>query len=524
MKKRIIALSLIICFALTAALPGYASAGLSNFGRSREYRDAFTDVSPDSWYYAGVSSVFEYGIMDGRSADVFDPTGRVTIAETIKIAATLHKAYHTGTTDFPPGSPWYAPYVDYALQQGIPVGDYANYGAAAAKSDFAVIVAAAFPDEAVAPINRVDDGAIPDVYESYSYGRAVYTLYRAGVLTGADAEGAFYPNRSLTRAEAATIVMRLIDADSRVSFSLAAELTAEQIYRLASPAVFYIEIFDGDGDLMKTGSGFFINESGLGATNYHVVIGAHSAKITTDDGAEYDVAGIYDYNWRKDIALIQIDGDGFDFLELADSSDIRTGATVYTLGSPLGLQASFSRGIISQTLREIEGTEYIQLDAPISSGSSGGALLDTSGRVIGLTSATAVGAQNINLAVPINTLSELSRESHDPLESILIHTEYYKNFYPAPNFGIYFDVVPFVMDNSRRSASYSYLLSDLPGEPEDVIDEYMHLVEQNLFELYGYITSGGSEYTVYFHSVYDVMITMGVEEVSGEECFTIELT
>ena len=524
MKKRLISLVLVVLSILLTILPASAAASLSNFNRQRSYRNEFSDVSPDAWYYPGISGVYEYGVMDGKDGGVFDPAGRLTIAETIKIAAILHNSYSGGTQNFIQGSPWYATYVDYAVSNGIPVDTYSNYNAAATRSDFAVMLAGAFPDEAVTPVNRVDDGAIPDVFESYSYGQAVYKLYRAGVLTGADSEGSFYPGRSLTRAEAATIIMRMIDANSRVLFSLSAELSAEEIYKLASPGVFYIEIFDREGELLKTGSGFFISEAGLAVTNYHVVIGGHSAKITLDDGTVLEVAGIYDYDWKKDIALIQIEGDGFRCLEMADSSFVQTGATVYTLGSPLGLQASYTRGIVSQALREIEGAEYIQLDAPISSGSSGGALLDIHGRVIGVTSATAVGAQNINLAVPINFLAELSRTRCVPLESILIPTEYYKNYYPAPNFGTFFDVIPFALDITRSGSTYSYLVSDLPGDVDEIIDEYTHLLEQNLFDLYGYTTSRGNTYSMYYHPYSDVFLVMGIEQVRGRECFTIEIS
>ena len=524
MKKRTLSSALTALLVIMAALSALAAGSLSNFNRSRSYNDDFLDISPDAWYFPYVRGVYEYGIMDGKSGTEFDPAGKLTIAETIKIAAALHKKYFTGGTDFAPGSPWYAPYVDYARENGIPVSSYGNMNAAAARSDFAAILAGALPDEATTPVNRIADGAIPDVWESYSYGPAVYKLYRAGILTGYDSTGAFYPGNSLTRAEAAALIMRFVNADSRVRFALAAELTAEQIYKAASPAVFYIEIFDEAEELIKTGSGFFISETGLAVTNYHVVIGAVSAKITTDDGEVLDISGIYDYDWKKDIALIKIEGEGFDHLELADSSLIQTGATVYTLGSPLGLQASFTRGIVSQSLREIEGSEYIQLDAPISSGSSGGALLDTTGRVAGITSATAIGAQNINLAVPINFLSDLSRESHVPLASILIPTKYYKDYYPAPDFGAFFEVDTFSTDISRSEASYSYLLSGLPGDPDDIIDEYMHLIEQNLFDRTGYMTRNDNEYTVYHHPWHYVMITIGTETVKGKECFTVTVS
>jgi len=497
---------------------------LSNFARVRTYQGQFADVPRSAWYYEGIRSVFERGIMDGKSSGAFDPSGRLTIAETIKIAATLHKGYHTGSMDFEDGSPWYAPYVEYALNNGIPVGAYRNMNAVATRSDFALIIAGSLPEEALTPMNRISNGAIPDVLESYSYGQSVYKLYRAGVLTGSDSAGTYFPGRTLTRAEAATIIMRVVDANARVSLSLAAELTAEQIYKQASPAVFFVEVLDSSGDVVKTGSGFFISASGLAVTNYHVVVGGSSMRITTDDGRVLSVSGIYDFDRPTDAALVQVSGRGFPYLELADSSKLLTGATVYALGSPLGLQASFSRGIVSQSIREIEGMKFIQLDAAISSGSSGGALLDSTGRVVGVTSATMMGSQNINLAVPINSFANLSRAAHVPLSSIIPRTVFYEGFRPAPDFGAYFNVKPYNIATIWGGHTFSYLLSDLKGDIDDIIDEYSHLAEQNLFSHNGYITRDGVRYTMYYNSKYDIMLSFAVNTVEGKECFSISVS
>jgi len=521
MKKRLISTTLILIMLLTATLPALGAMSLSNFETIRTYNNEFTDITAEDWYYDSILGAYERGIMGGKGDGIFDPLGRLTIAETIKLAACLHKCYHTGTMEFEEGTPWYAPYVEYAAANGIPAGAYRNYNAAATRADFALIIAGAMPLEAITPMNRIAEGAIPDVSESYSYGPAVYKLYRAGILTGMDGEGSFYPGRTLTRAEAATIIMRVVDADSRQPLALAAELTAEQIYKLASPAVFFVEIFDEEGELIKTGSGFFISETGLAVTNYHVVIGSVSAKITTDDGEVYDVLGIYDYNWKDDISLIQVDATGYPYLEIADPTKLQTGATVYTLGSPLGLQASFSRGIVSQSLREINGVEYIQLDAPISSGSSGGALLDAYGRVVGVTSATAVGAQNINLAMPINLIDKLSREEYAPLASILIETAYYQGYYPAPDFGEFFGVMLFNTGTSRGGTTYSYRLADIPDEVDDVIDDYRHLLEQNMFIHTSYLTSNGIEFLVYYNSANFVTVIIGKETIRRTECFSV---
>ena len=425
MKKRIISLTLAVCLMLSLALsltaPAFGANSLSNFAVIRTYDDEFSDVSPDAWYYEAVRAVFEHGIMDGRAGGIFDPSGQITIAETIAVAAVLHRGYTTGQLDFPSGNPWYAPYVSYAREHGFPIGAFRNLNVAATRADFALIIAGAMPEEALTPKNRIPDGAIPDVAEGFSFGPAVYRLYRAGILTGSDSYGTFFPGRTLQRAEAAAIIRRIISADARASLSLLTPLTSEQVFRLASPPVFFIEVFGEDGEEIRTGSGFFICESGVAVTNHHVIVEAHTARVTLVDGEELYVYGISDYNRLTDIAIIKIvcdEGRTFPYLEIADSSNVVTGATIYTIGSPLGLQATFSTGIISHALRFVYDMYFIQIDAPISSGSSGGALLDAHGRVIGITTATIVGAhiaQNLNMAVPINLIFDLSHEDFVPL-------------------------------------------------------------------------------------------------------------
>ena len=526
-RKQIASLILALCIALSASAPALAAMSLSNFGAVRTYRGEFADVPPDSWYYGNVAGVFERGLMDGKGGGLFDPAGRLTIAETVKIAATLHKAYHTGEADFDESVPWYSAYRDYAMENGIPVGAYRNLNAWATRSDFAVIIAGALPDEALTPMNYVQDGGIPDVEEAYSYGAAVYRLYRAGVLTGLDGTGAFYPGRTISRAEASALIMRVVDADARVGLSLAPELSAEQIYKLASPAVFYIEVYDDEGDPFRSGSGFFISGEGLAVTNYHILIGADSGKITTNDGEVLDIAGVYDYSRSLDLALIQIEGEGFPYLEFADPSTLQTGATVYTLGSPLGLQASFSRGIVSQALREFEGMNYIQIDAPISSGSSGGALLDAYGRVVGITTATMVGwqvVQNINLAVPIGFLEFLDNETCTPLPSIVIPADNYARFDSVPDFGAFFDVGVFRSESERGGTRYSYRVADLPYDADDMIAEYGHLLEQRGYEHTANTARGDNVLKIFFNARNGMMVTVGLETVRRLECVTVHIS
>ena len=524
MKKQIISAVFLLSLLFLMISPAFGAMSLTNFERINEYQDHFTDVSITDWYYEGIRNVYEFGIMEGKDAGIFDPGGTLTLAEAIKLAAVLHKCYYTGTQDFETGSPWYTPYVEYLRINDVPLSSYRNLNAAAARSDFATIITNALPDEALTPINRLTDGSIPDVFEGYSYGRAVYKLYRAGVLRGSDDEGTFYPGRTLTRAEAATIIMRIINPGSREAFNFDPVLTGEQIYKKASPAVFFVEVFDEEGSRLKTGSGFFISDTGIAVTNYHVIIGGTSARITMDDGTVLDVAGVYDYDWKRDAAIIQIEGSDFPYLEQADSRKLLTGATVYALGSPLGLQASFSRGIVSQALREIDGVEYIQLDAAISSGSSGGALLDSRGRVVGVTSATMLNSQNINLAVPIDIFAGLNIDAYLPFDSFLSPVAYYPGFSPAPDFGVFYDIEPFDINLTLSRTTYYYSVSELPGDVEDILSEYEHLLEQNLFEHVANATSSGNTSKVFINYRYDVTVTLGTDTVKDEYCVMVRLS
>jgi len=525
----LLSLTLLLSICLVSLPHGGAQAApnLSNFDRARIYSGGFRDVSATAWYREYITGAYEFAIMSGRGDYKFNPGGRLTVAEAVSIATRLHRGFHEGVTVFERAELWYLPYVEYALQHGILSAPRLNYNAAITRADFAAIIAATLPAEAVTPINTVLYGAIPDVSVTFSYGPAVYKLYRAGVLTGSDITGRFYPGRTINRAEAAAVAMRMIDGDLRVSTRLS-PLTAEEIYRLASPAVFYIEVFDREGHRQRTGSGFFISDTGLALTNHHVINGASTAHIITPDGETFEVIGMYDYSWHRDLALIQVAGGPHPYLELADSARLLTGATVYALGSPLGLSSTFSSGIVSATHRVIDGLEFIQTDAPISSGSSGGALLDVFGRVVGITSASAPDAQNINLAIPINQTLYLYRDEYVPLEELIPDVPFYRDFYPVPDFGAFAGVSRHVDGTARGGTVFSYLMSDLPQDPYEfyeLIDEYMQLLEQHFFNPEGLILRNGNPMWMYYNNSHGILLMFGMEELDdGRDVFSLILS
>ncbi len=197
------------------------------------------------------------------------------------------------------------------------------------------------------------------------------------------------------------------------------ELTSEQIFDKCSPAVFFVEVYDQAGRPLGTGSGFFLNSSGLAVTNHHVLDGAARAVITTSDTKQkYEVKGVYDFDEKNDWAVMQVDGTGFASLEIGSMDTVQGGATVFAIGSPIGLQNTISQGLISNPDRELDGVHYIQTSAPISHGSSGGALINKYGQVIGITSAGFTDGQNLNLAMPISVIANHDTSKLLPISAV----------------------------------------------------------------------------------------------------------
>ena len=157
----------------------------------------------------------------------------------------------------------------------------------------------------------------------------------------------------------------------------------------------------------SVGSGFFVDKSGHILTNFHVVEDAAKITIKTDAGDEYS-ARVIGVDEETDLAVLKVDTDReMPFVKLADSDQARVGDWVLAIGSPFGLNRSVTAGIISQTNRETPSTSvfqrFIQTDAAINRGNSGGPLVNMSGDVIGVNSqiATSTGDYNgVGFALP----------------------------------------------------------------------------------------------------------------------------
>lgn len=220
MKKQFLALLLTCALSVSMTTPTLA-AGLDNLKKVNNYTPGqFTDVPADAWYTANVQAAYELGLMTGSSATAFNPSGNLTVAEALVLACRLHSAYTGDNASFSAGAgAWYQPYVDYAVSCGIiGANDVSDYSAIATRAQFAAILAAAFPDEALPAINSIT--SIPDLDANATYAAAVLKLYNAGILTGSDSAGTFNPGSTIQRAEVATIVTRMANKDLRKTFTL----------------------------------------------------------------------------------------------------------------------------------------------------------------------------------------------------------------------------------------------------------------------------------------------------------------
>src|SRR4051812_13614516 len=172
------------------------------------------------------------------------------------------------------------------------------------------------------------------------------------------------------------------------------------------------------GQITGQGSGFFISADGYAVTNNHVVDGADKVEVTTDDGKTYK-AKVIGTDPRTDVALIKVEGaSNFPFAKLSDSKP-RIGDWVLAVGNPFGLGGTVTAGIVSASGRDIGNGPYddfIQIDAPVNKGNSGGPAFDTSGEVMGVNTAIyspSGGSVGIAFSIPATTVKNVIAQLKD---------------------------------------------------------------------------------------------------------------
>jgi len=192
------------------------------------------------------------------------------------------------------------------------------------------------------------------------------------------------------------------------------------------PFEFFERFFNGNGDPRGgdsrgperrsegQGSGFLIDANGYIVTNNHVAGGADQITVTMQDGRKFD-AKLVGNDARSDLALIKIEATGLPYVAFGDSDKARVGDWVVAIGNPFGLGGTATAGIISARGRDIRldqynDNDYLQLDAPINFGNSGGPVFNVAGQVVGVN--TAIFSPNggnvgIGFAIPANQAKEI---------------------------------------------------------------------------------------------------------------------
>lgn len=167
--------------------------------------------------------------------------------------------------------------------------------------------------------------------------------------------------------------------------------------------------------MVSTGSGVCLFEPGIIVTNYHVVDKISKVEIITSDDDHFITDQVVAYDKDRDIVFLKTtDNLTLTPLQIGDETIIKKGAKVVTISSPIGITNSVSTGVFSGTIIE-EYMRILQFTAPISHGSSGGALFNDKGEVIGITYGAYESGQNLNLAVPVSEIERIYMSKGDEL-------------------------------------------------------------------------------------------------------------
>ena len=262
-------------------------------------------------------------------------------------------------------------------------------------------------------------------------------------------------------------------------------MTANEIAALTN-SVLTIYAFDSAGNLFSQGSGFVAFDDRTLVTNYHVIEGAYYVNAISEDDIHYNITGAVYLEPDTDIAVLRFETQtNLPPLPIADSALVQVGDEIYAIGSPQGLKNTLSNGIVS-AFREINMTNEIQFTAAISPGSSGGALLNVYGEVVGIPYSTVLSGQNLNFAIPIN---ELGRDMNDADEFVVSYPDETQT---APIVVQPLDFREMVLTEDEKNL-YQNLLNELGNPTEgnaDVNGFYLQYTDDGGLLLAAFIRNG----------------------------------
>jgi len=244
-----------------------------------------------------------------------------------------------------------------------------------------------------------------------------------------------------------------------------------------------------------SGSGFLFTPDGFILTNSHVVAGAEKITVLVQDGNKY-IADLVGNDPDTDLAVVRINSPGTISTKLGSSSTLKVGQLAIAIGNPLGFQTTVTAGVVSalgRSLRSSSGRlidDVIQTDASLNPGNSGGPLVNSSGEVIGVNTATILGAQGLCFAIAVDTAKfiagRLIRDGHIRRSYIGLAGQNIPlrrniaRFYDLPNENGIF-VVSTDDDSPARKAGLQEgdIIVTFGGEPVDGIDHLHRLLTED---------------------------------------------
>ena len=181
-------------------------------------------------------------------------------------------------------------------------------------------------------------------------------------------------------------------------------LKPQEIYQLVTPSVLTLKVLNNRGERF-TASGFLALQPGIAITAWHSIHDAQHVYAIMADGTRVEVEGLVDKDEEHDLALVRVKATDLPLAGLSDATPT-IGSPLYVMGAPKGFGFSIVDGLLSQ-VQIIDGFKQYQISCPLSTGNSGGPVLNELGEVIGVASWSRLDAQNVNFAVPVEYVRDL---------------------------------------------------------------------------------------------------------------------
>jgi uncharacterized protein YkwD len=294
--RRTLAAILVLC------LTSFSALAATTVQPVREYNGEFTDVPSGAWYESNVITAYEYGLVEGTGGSNFSPLSKIDVASAVTLAARIYSSYVGDNADFSGGSPWYQPYYDYCVKNGIINTDdfpLSNMAKAATRYQIAAIFANTLPESEYAAINTVSYGAIPDVPADSAYMMDVYKLYKAGIMTG-DSSSKFNGTSYISRSEIAAVITRLLGVEPRTSVTLTVDVPEDKFVTIGGKEI-YLGMWEAELiDLMGQ------PDETMSTTYYGYPVYVYG----TSDYVNFCYIGVSD----GEVAYICASGRGFDYM------------------------------------------------------------------------------------------------------------------------------------------------------------------------------------------------------------------